>query len=170
MMKQVRIVLGMALVALAVTGCSKGFAEPELAVKKIGELRKDRAPAQLKRAVQRMKWRIECDEKEMEWFADKGAKRKELDEAKAQLEFLEDNLGKIEDSLVFEVTDIKQPDPNNQNLKEVAIKVWSYDLRPGVTPKDFYLEYRAGDQALKFTKTDKGWKLQKGTVKLDELD
>ncbi|MBI2899933.1 MAG: hypothetical protein HYY17_07095 [Planctomycetes bacterium] len=153
----------LALGAWTLGGCGPSLKEPEDASKAVVEKQLQREKDEVGRELKGARWEIACIEKEMEWYADRGEYAQRIDRLKAMLEYYESNAGKIRDSVTFDIVNITQPDPKNDSLKEVLVKVWQYDLRPGNGPKDFYLEYEGKERKFRLKKTDKGWKLEKGS-------
>lgn len=160
MTRRIGIVAMSALMALLWLGCSPGPAkEAEDSAKALAEIQMKRWPDGLKQQIENIEYGLDCDKKEIEWFSDRGQKRKEIDEAEAKLEFRRDHLGKCEDVTFDVVETSKQKDEKgNERIKMVRVKFWSYDVKTR-GPKDFFLEYEGGGAGWPLVEVDGKWKI-----------
>lgn len=146
--------------AFAAVGCGPGPGKtPEETAEAFTKVQLDKNSKEFDRAIEAAEWRNDCREKEMEWFADKGQLRKDIDNERAMLEYCADHKSEILDSAAFDIVDLRQPDTNNSNFKEVTVKVWKLDVEPKGY-KDFKLEYEGRERKLPLVLVDGKWKIK----------
>lgn len=154
-----KLVAILAVVVLGV-GCSPGPGKtPEETAEAYGKLKMKEAPREFDREIERAEWELDCLEKEMEWHADKGELRKEIDNTRAMLEFMSDHKSEILDSAAFDIIDLRQPDPNNASYKEVTVKKWELEIK-AKGYKDFVLEYQGSPRPMQLVLVDSKWKIK----------
>ena len=146
------------LLTVGVLGCGPGpGSSPEETARNWAEMNIADIPIEYERKLLRGEWEVECMEEELEWWADKGKFRKNIDVARAELEFKRDNMDKIIDNIEVDVVNVQKKDDNNVH---VTIKTWKYDVKSGKGPKDFYLQYEAREETLRLVKDDDEWKIK----------
>ena len=156
-MKKMTVALAL-LLAFGVLGCGPGpGSTPEETARNWAEMNIAEIPTEYERDLHRTEWQLDCMEAELEWWADRGEIRKDIDLGRAELEFKRDNMDKILDNIEFDVVNVEKKDENNVS---VTIKIWSYDVKSGKGPKDFYLEYEADTDTLSLVKDDGDWKIK----------
>jgi hypothetical protein len=149
----------LAVLALAV-GCGPGPGKtPEATAEAFSKVKLEEQPRDFDRMIERTEWELDCLEKEMEWFADKGELRKQIDNERARLEYMADHKGEILDSAQFDIIDLKQPDANNANWKEVTVKLWQLDV-DDEGYKKFKMEYKGRPRPMSLVLIDGKWKIK----------
>ncbi len=142
---------------LGLAGCGGGLGTPEEAANTMVKKDLESLPDEMERQMEQLRWQIECDEKEMEWWADRGTMKNRIDGQRAMLEYMDDNLDKVVDEVTFDVVDIKKG-PGDKG-KEVTVSVWVY--QPEEVAKGSKLFYLKPDRDLKryhLVEVDKQWK------------
>ena len=146
------------LLTVGVLGCGPGpGSSPEETARNWAEVNIADIPLEYERDLHRKEWKLDCMEEELEWGADKGKIRKDIDVGRAELEFKRDNMDKILDNIEFDVVNVQKKDDNNVH---VTIKTWRYDVKSGKGPKDFYLQYEAREETLPLVNVDGDWKIK----------
>lgn len=144
-------ILGVALgVGLLAIGCGPSpGSTPEATAHAMAKLELKQKPKKVERDFEDKQWELNCLEKEVEWFADRGQMRRKIENLRAEVKFWEDNLSKLKGEGTYDLADIQAADDNN---KTVLINYWGYDVvnvkvsenDPG-SREDFYLDYRKID-------------------------
>jgi hypothetical protein len=143
--------------ALGLAGCGPDLGTPEAAARAIAEKELENLPQELEQHIERMKWNLDCQEKEMEWWADRGAVRNRIEDQRAELEFFEDNVGEIKDKAAFDVVDINKG-PGDKG-KVVTVSLWVYqpeELAKG--SRMFYLKPDQDERQYHLVEKDGKWK------------
>jgi hypothetical protein len=146
-----------ALAGLALAGCGPSLKTPEDAASFYMKKDMERAPIMVEREIAIMEWALECAEKEMEWWADRGAWQNDIDQIRAALEYRKDNLGKIQDDMTIDPVDIQKG--RGDRGKTVVMSVWRYspaEVAPG--SRMYYLRYVGGKQPMELVEVDGKWK------------
>lgn len=142
---------------LGLAGCGGDMDTPEAAARTMVQKDLETLPDDLERRIEQLKWELECDEKEMEWWADKGTLRNKIENRRAMIEFMDDNLDKAIDDVSFDVVDI-QKGPGDKG-KQVTVNVWVYEpAEVAEGSKIFYLKPDKDQKRYHLVEVDKEWK------------
>ncbi|MBI2898969.1 MAG: hypothetical protein HYY17_02180 [Planctomycetes bacterium] len=157
-----RRTLSLVLASVALAGCGPNLGSPEDAARAVAKKETERRPKTFARDVARLEWELDCDEKELEWWADRGSMRNDIDRTRAKLEFRKDNRGKIRDDITFDVVDIRKgrDEKGNERGKRVVVHVWSYEPVEVVEgSRMFYLKFARSAREYHLVEAGKEWKI-----------
>ncbi len=144
--------------AVALAGCGPSLKTPEDAARALTDKKMKRAPEQFERLIDQLEWELDCDERELEWWADRGSRRDEVDSKRAQLEFIKDNLSKIKSEMMYDVVDI-QKGPGDKG-KLVEVNIWSYEPKEVAKgSRMYYLKFGPDKDRCHLVEVDKKWKI-----------
>lgn len=129
---------------------------PEAAARAFVDGKLREYPRSMDRRIRRTDWELRCLEKEMEWWAERGPRRKVIEEERAQLEFLRANRKKILDTLMYDIIEVSTLKDGG---KQVTVKVWSYDVKRK-DPGEYRLEYEGESRRLQFVLVEGKWKIK----------
>ena len=157
MNRAIALPLGLFLTLSAIS-CGPGpGGSPEETARNFAQVIIEDTPQEIERRLDRNEWELDCMEAELEWWADQGELRKEIDLGRSELEFRRDSLDQMTDEIQADVVNIEKHDDNNAT---VTMKIWAYQVVKGKGPKDFFLEYQSRKESLTLTKDDGDWKIK----------
>lgn len=160
MCSRTRFFAVVAILALPfLAACGPSLKTPEEAGKAIAEKRIEQFPKEAERGIDFLEWDLDCDEKELEWWADRGSLRDAIDNKRAELEFVKDNLSKIKSDISYDVVDIDKGPAGKGKM--VTVNVWRYDseeVKKG--SKLFYLAYKKKQKKFHLVDVGGKWKIK----------